>query len=67
MKTITIQKAKAQLSQLIRRACQGEEIVIARGKRPVAALVTLPVVQKGPRVPGRWKGKISYIADAFGR
>ncbi len=31
MKTITIHKAKTQLSKLIEQACRGEEIVIARG------------------------------------
>jgi antitoxin (DNA-binding transcriptional repressor) of toxin-antitoxin stability system len=65
MGTITIQKAKTQLSRLIKKACQGEEIIIARGKRPVVKLIALPVVGKGPRTPGRWKGKISWTADAF--
>jgi len=35
METITIHKAKKQLSRLIEKACRGEEIVIARGKKPV--------------------------------
>jgi prevent-host-death family protein len=65
METFTIQEAKAGLSQLIKRACQGEEIIIARGKKPVVKIVALPVVQKGPRTPGAWKGKISWTADAF--
>jgi prevent-host-death family protein len=58
METVTIQKAKAQLSRLIKKACQGEEIVIARGKKPVVKLVALPPVLKGPRTPGFLKGKI---------
>jgi antitoxin (DNA-binding transcriptional repressor) of toxin-antitoxin stability system len=65
METVTIQKAKTQLSRLIKKACRGEEIVIARGKHPVVKLVALPAVGKGPRIPGRWKGKISWTADAF--
>jgi antitoxin (DNA-binding transcriptional repressor) of toxin-antitoxin stability system len=65
MQTVTIQKAKAQLSQLITKACRGEEIVIARGKRPVVKLLALPVEHKGLRIPGLWKGKISWTADAF--
>ncbi len=32
METITIHKAKTQLSRLIEKACRGEEIIIARGK-----------------------------------
>jgi len=39
METITIHKAKTELSRLIEKACRGEEIVIARGKKPVVRLV----------------------------
>jgi antitoxin (DNA-binding transcriptional repressor) of toxin-antitoxin stability system len=65
METITIHKAKTQLSRLIEKACKGEEIVIARGKKPVVKLVALPVDRKMKRKPGSWKGKISYTPDAF--
>jgi antitoxin (DNA-binding transcriptional repressor) of toxin-antitoxin stability system len=65
METFTIRKAKAQLPQLIAKACRGEEIVIARGKKPVVKLVALPTADKGPRIPGLWKGRISWTADAF--
>jgi prevent-host-death family protein len=36
---VTVQQAKAQLSQLLRRVEAGEEIVIRRGREPVAMLV----------------------------
>ena len=65
METITIHKAKTQLSRLIEKACKGEEIVIARGKQPVVKLVALNLEPKGKRTPGAWKGKISYTTDAF--
>jgi antitoxin (DNA-binding transcriptional repressor) of toxin-antitoxin stability system len=65
MATITIHKAKTQLSRLIEKACAGEEIIIARGKQPVAKLVALHPENKGPRVPGAWKGKVFYTPDAF--
>jgi antitoxin (DNA-binding transcriptional repressor) of toxin-antitoxin stability system len=64
METITIHKAKTQLSSLIEKACRGEEIVIARGKQPVVKLVAI-IDKRGDRKPGAWKGKISYTADAF--
>jgi prevent-host-death family protein len=64
MATVTIRKAKADLSRLIARACRGEEIVIARGKKPVVRLVALRD-EHGNRKPGAWKGKISYGPDAF--
>jgi antitoxin (DNA-binding transcriptional repressor) of toxin-antitoxin stability system len=64
METITIHKAKTQLSRLIEKACRGEEIVIARGKQPVVKLVAI-AGKRGDRKPGAWKGKISYTSDAF--
>ncbi len=64
MQTITIHKAKTQLSRLIEKALQGEEIVIARGKQPVVKLVAIPNSVPA-RKPGALKGKISYSADAF--
>jgi antitoxin (DNA-binding transcriptional repressor) of toxin-antitoxin stability system len=64
METFTIHKAKTNLSRLIEKACRGEEIIIAKGKTPVVKLVALPMTSKN-RTPGRWKGKISYTADAF--
>lgn len=38
MKMVTVHQAKTNLSELIRRAEAGEEIVIARGDKPVAVL-----------------------------
>jgi prevent-host-death family protein len=63
MKTITIHKAKTQLSKLIEEACRGEEIVIARGSEPVVRLVAIQS-PKGDRKPGALKGKIQ-IGQGF--
>jgi prevent-host-death family protein len=43
--TITIHKAKTNLSKLIERALAGEEIVIARGKQPVVKLVPVAAAE----------------------
>jgi prevent-host-death family protein len=59
----TVHQAKTNLSKLIREACRGKEVIIARGKKPVAKLVPLEAGKK--RVPGRLKGKIWYSPDAF--
>ena len=64
METVTIRKAKADLSRLIQRACRGEEIVIARGKTPVVRLVALRDEQ-GNRKPGALKGKLFCPPDVF--
>ncbi len=53
----TIHKAKTNLSRLIEEACEGGDVVIARGKQPVARLVPLATSRK-KRVSGRLKGKI---------
>ncbi len=39
METVTIHAAKTHLSQLLARVEAGEEIVLARGKQPIAKLV----------------------------
>jgi len=64
METITIHKAKTELSRLIKKACRGEEIVTARGKEPVVRLVALRD-EHGNRKPGLWKGKVFCTPDAF--
>lgn len=64
MSTITIHKAKTDLSRLIERAAAGEEIIIARGSEPVARLVPIGPV-KGKRQPGSLKGKLEIGPEFF--
>ena len=60
---VSIREASTQLALLIERAASGEEVIIARGGRPVARLV--PFVASGKRRTfGRMRGKI-VIADDF--
>lgn len=63
MPTYTIHAAKTNLSKLVARAEAGEEIVLARGKEPVARIVPLPPRPK--RVFGRLKGKIKIGPEFF--
>jgi prevent-host-death family protein len=64
METITIHKAKTQLSRLIEKACRGEEIVIARGSKPVVRLVAIED-GRADRTPGAWKGKLHVGPEFF--
>lgn len=66
MKTnvVTIHQAKTNLSRLIQRASNGEEVIIARGAKPVARLVPFGEV-KGKRQPGLLKGKLVVTDDFF--
>ena len=63
-KAVTVTEAKTQLSSLIDRAGDGEEIVIRRGSRPVAKLIRYDGPEQKRRVPGDLKGKI-WISDDF--
>ena len=61
---VSIQKAKKNLSQLIKKASAGEEVIIARGSKHVARLVALGEVKK-KRQPGSMKGKLSIGPEFF--
>lgn len=61
--TVNTHEAKTHLSRLLKRVEAGEEVVIARGGKPIARLV--PYTQPRPaRVPGRAKGLI-WVSDDF--
>ena len=59
----TMHKAKSMLSQLVEEAASGKEVIIARGKHPVAKLVPIKPVRK--RKPGTLKGKLKAMPGAF--
>ena len=61
---VSIQKAKKNLSQLIKKASAGEEVIIACGSKHVARLVAVGEVKK-KRQPGSMKGKISIGPEFF--
>ena len=60
-KTVNIHEAKTHLSRLVRRVQSGEEIVIARGGKPVARLVA--VESSAARGLGRDRGLFSVPDD----
>ncbi len=63
METVTIHTAKTTLSQLLVRVEAGEEIVLARGKVPIAKLVPYqPLTPK--RLFGALRGVVS-VGPAF--
>lgn len=62
MPIYTIHAAKTNLSKLVARAEAGEEIVLARGKDPVARIV--PMAPKPKRKFGRLKGKIKSVPSS---
>lgn len=60
---VDIHQAKAQLSRLIARVEQGEEVIIARAGEPVARLVRADRSKQGRKL-GEYAGRI-WIADDF--
>jgi prevent-host-death family protein len=64
MKAVPIHKAKTDLSKLIERACAGEDVVIARGDKPVVRLVP---VERPPaqRKFGALRGKVTFDETFF--
>jgi prevent-host-death family protein len=46
VKEVSVHEAKTHLSRLLRRVESGEEIVIARGGKPVARLVPASAVRR---------------------
>jgi antitoxin (DNA-binding transcriptional repressor) of toxin-antitoxin stability system len=64
MPTVKIHYAKTHLSRLIQKACEGEEIIIARGGQPLVRLEPLRG-KKGQRKPGSMKGKLKVGPEFF--
>ncbi|RFC62530.1 type II toxin-antitoxin system Phd/YefM family antitoxin [Fulvimarina endophytica] len=59
---VTVHAAKTHLSKLIEAAHAGEEVVIAKGKLPVAKIVPIP---QGRFAIGLLKGKLTGPGPDF--
>ncbi len=61
--TVSIRDARNNLSELVKRALQGDEIIITEADRPLVRLV--PVARaEGPRVAGLNRGQV-WTSDDF--
>ena len=60
--TYNLYEAKTELSRLVDRAANGEEIIIAKAGKALAKLVPLPKARV-PRKPGGWEGKVRMAED----
>lgn len=58
METVTAAEAKANLSELLRRAEAGTETIVTRHGQPVAKLVPIR-----PRIAGGMKDQITVLDD----
>ena len=62
MTIINIYQAKTTLSKLVERAAAGEDVIIARGGKPIARLTRLAAPKRRIRF-GILKGKIKVTDD----
>ncbi|MBF0380415.1 MAG: type II toxin-antitoxin system Phd/YefM family antitoxin [Magnetococcales bacterium] len=63
MTRYSIREAKKHLSRLIHQSLSGEEVIIARGEKPLVKLIPLASISK-ERVFGSLKGT-GYVDDCF--
>jgi prevent-host-death family protein len=64
----TVHQAKTHFSRLLKEAEAGKEVVVMRGKKPVAKLVPIdqPNAEKLPfRLIGAYRGRIHVDDSAF--
>lgn len=64
MYQVNIHEAKTNLSKLIQKALNGEEVIIAKGNKPVVRLEPLPGA-KPERSIGTVKDFVVHMADDF--
>ncbi|HEY3726212.1 MAG TPA: type II toxin-antitoxin system prevent-host-death family antitoxin [Solirubrobacteraceae bacterium] len=64
MAQVGMHEAKTKLSQLVKRAESGEDIVIARNGKPAVRLVAVRRTSSLDSVRGLWRGKVR-ISDDF--
>lgn len=64
----TVHQAKTHLSRILREVEAGKEVIVTRGKKPVARISAIEPPEKKEvpfRLLGAYRGKISWSDDAF--
>jgi prevent-host-death family protein len=64
MTTVNVHEAKTHLSRLLARVARGDEVIIARGGKPVARLVPVQRARRMDQLLGIDKGRL-WIAKDF--
>ena len=59
---VNTHQAKSRLSELIREAEEGTDVIVARNGHPVAKIIPWPP-KRPERVAGAWSGRVSYPTD----
>ena len=61
----TVHQAKTQFSKLLKEAEAGKEVIVMRGKKPVAKIVPVEATAPAQRVPGGFEGLAHADDSAF--
>jgi prevent-host-death family protein len=61
----TVHQAKTHLSRLIKEAEAGKEVVLTRGKKPVAKVVPIEAVASRKELAGAYARDVHWDDDAF--
>ena len=64
MTTVNVHEAKTHLSRLLAKVARGDEVIIARGGKPVARLVPIQKARRMDQLLGIDKGRL-WIAPDF--
>lgn len=65
MSSLTIEEARAKLSELIHSLKPGDEVIITDNDHPVARLITAEQPQRPLRRPGTLRGTVKFMAPDF--
>lgn len=66
--TYTVRQAKTQFSRLLKEDEAGNEVVVTRGRKPVAKILAIKPVTKEEvpfRLLGAYRGEVTWTDDAF--
>ena len=61
---VNVHEAKTNLSKLLAEALKGEEVIIAKGNKPIVRLEVLPSAKEERRLGGA-KGLVLKMSDDF--
>jgi prevent-host-death family protein len=62
---VTVHEAKTHLSRLLEQVERGQEVVVSRGRKPVARIVPVDREARGGRRFGALKGKVVVGSEFF--
>ena len=65
MASVSIEEARAKLSELIHELHPGDEVVITEGEQPVARILPATAQARTTRQLGTLRGTVKYLAPDF--